>query len=81
MPKEKPFKCDMRAFYKSQTEDIAMFSFVYGVQKFLPAIQTKTLIESFKEYFDLTEDDYPSECAIVNYQTMKAKFLKKDKSE
>ena len=49
MPKEKPFKCDMRAFYKSQTEDIAMFSFVYGVQKFLPAIQTKTLIETFFE--------------------------------
>lgn len=75
MPKEKPFKLDFKAFYKSQSEDIALFSFIYGVQHFLPGVKTQTLIESFKECFDLSEEDYPSECALTNFQTMKRKFL------
>ena len=79
MSKQKPFKADIKNFYTSQIEDVALFSFVYGVQHFLPAIQTKTLIESFKELFDLSEDEYPTQCAITNYQTMKNKFLKLDR--
>jgi len=80
MPKEKPFKLDIKQFYKSQAEDVALFAFVYGVQKYLPAIQTKRLIESFMREFNLTEDEYPSDCALTIYQNMKNKFLSKDKN-
>jgi hypothetical protein len=75
MPKEKPFKLDIKAFYKANAEDLLLFAFISGVQHFLPAIQTKTLVESFKEQFNLSEEDYPSDCAIQNFQTMKKRFL------
>lgn len=80
MSKQKPFKTDIKTFYNSQAEDLLLFAFVSGVQHFLPAIQTKTLIESGKEFFNLSEDEYPTQCAITNYQTMKNKFLKKDRT-
>lgn len=81
MPKEKPFKANFKAFYKAQAEDIAMFGFIYGVQHFLPAIQTKTLIESFKQCFNLEDDDYPSDCAASNFTVIQNKFFGLHKSE
>ena len=58
MPKEKPFKLDIKQFYKSQAEDIAMFAWVTGIQNHLPAVQSQTAIESFKKAFDLIDGGY-----------------------
>ena len=81
MPKEKPFKLDFKSFYKANAEDIALFGFVTGVQHFLPAITTKTLIESFKNRFGLSEDDFPSESAADCFTQIQNKFLDLRKSE
>ena len=81
MPKEKPQKISIKAFYKSQAEDILMFGFIYGVQKYLPGYTTKRLIEDFKKELGYSEDDYPSDCAATNYTVMKRRFFDMMKTE
>lgn len=81
MPKEKPFKVPFKSFYKSQAEDIAMFGYIYGIQRKLPNISTTALIECFRKDFDLTEEDLPMESAMVTFQNMKNKFFDLGKSD
>jgi len=81
MPKEKPPKVSIKAFYKSQAEDIFMFGFIYGVQKYLPAFTTRRLIEDFKKELGYSEDDYPTDCASTNYTVMKKRFFDLGRTE
>ena len=74
MSKEKPFENKIPAFYKKNAIDIAMFGWVLGMRRGLPAVKTNKSIELFLHEFKLSEDDYPLRSALVTYERIQKEF-------
>ena len=75
MPKDKPFKNEIEAFYVSNIEDIALYMWVEAIQDILPSVKLKTAIEMFKKRFGLSEEDFSLESALYNYQRTRKKAM------
>lgn len=74
MPKEKPFEKNIDAFYKKKCIDTMMFGWVTGITTALPAVHIPQAIEMFKKWVDLSEEDYPTRSAEINYSRIKQDF-------
>lgn len=53
--------------YQHKTLDNWMFGYVLGMKRALPSVTTKKAIEMFMYDFNLSEDDYPLDSAMVVY--------------
>jgi len=60
-------------FYRKQTIDIMLFAHVTAMCKYGYTI--KESIEDFKQTYNLNEDEYPLESALVTFSNMRNAFL------
>ena len=78
MPKEKPIEQTFSSFYKKSAIDLCMFAYVQGVTDFLPGVNVRDAIRFFMKRYNLTEESYPIESAVVTYSKIKDDFIWKD---
>ena len=77
MPKLKESEKIIPSFYRQKTLDIMLFATVYLLcysGKF-GKIKIKEAVELFQEIFEINEEDFPIDSALVQYALMKEKFL------
>jgi len=81
MRKEKPFKTVIPKLYKRAAEDLLLYAYVTGVQRALPDVSTKKAIELFMKEFDLSESDYPYNCAYTTFGRIRKEHYVLQKSQ
>jgi hypothetical protein len=69
MSKPKKIIINIQRLLRYDKLDALMFGYVMGV-KILPSVTTRKAIEMFMSDFNLTEDDYPLDCAISQFSRM-----------
>lgn len=67
MTKLKEVVHSIPGIYRQQTIDNLMYGYVMGMQRALPGTTIKSAIEWFSRDFDLSEEDYSIDCALVSY--------------
>lgn len=81
MAKEKPYEKKINAFYKKNSIDLMMFSWVTAVTKILPAVTRSQAIDMFMAWIELSEDDYPMNSAKITYSRIKQNFIWRKKDD
>ena len=75
MSKQKPFERVIPAMYKKHAIDLLLFAYVCGFQRGRPGDNYKNMINCFLKDFDLSEDDYPIECALITYRRLRKDYF------
>jgi len=63
-------------FYVSEIVDVALFTYVFGLQRGIPSITIMRAVELFLEDMDLSEDEYPLDQAYRTWYRMHKKYVK-----
>ena len=74
MSKQKPIAEGIPALYKSSAEDLLLLGFVMGFQRAVPAATQQNAIFAFMKAFNVSEDDWPFESALISYQRTRRKL-------
>lgn len=75
MGKVKPIEDRIPWIYRKKTIDQMLFSYVTGVRDAHGRITIEQAILMFMEKYNLSEDDFPVESAMVSYQRMHRDFV------
>lgn len=67
MVKHKDYYINIPKALRQQTLDNWMFAFVLGVRTALPSVTISNAVSIFMQKFNLTEDEYPLDSAVVIY--------------
>ena len=67
------YKNKIPAFYRKQTIDIMLFAHVTAMCKY--GFSIKDAVEDFRKTYNLNEDNYPLDSALVSFSNMRNCFI------
>jgi hypothetical protein len=74
MSLEKNIRKTIPALYKCQAEDLLLFGWVTGQQRIVSTISTRQSVQMFMEFYDISEDEWSQEAALMTMSRMREKY-------
>ena len=81
MPKISKTESTIQKFYRRSSLHQLMFGFVQGVRATLHTVPVKQAIRMFMEQYDLTDDDYNADSALVIFDRMQKELFETKKNQ
>jgi len=74
MPKNKEYLNKIPAFYRRSTLDILMFAHITAMRE-RSGMTIEAAVDDFFELYGISDDDYPTETALVTYNRIYHNFV------
>jgi len=81
MPRDTAYKKAIPRFYRRDTLDTSLFTWVVCAKNYFPTLSVENALQEWYKVFGINPDDYPMTTATQTFARMQKEALYKDKDE